>query len=81
MNPRQTKSRDEKKTLIKKYSHIPEINKIKSHKHLPHKVMHSKKLRKVVHDAKKKKDDRKRKFRQKVDNEPIKKKHIVQIDD
>lgn len=81
LHNRQKKTRQYDKALIQKFQSVPELRKIKNHKHVPKKIFQAKKLGKIMSDASNRKRKRQKEHsRQRVLNEPERKKHIVQID-
>lgn len=76
---RQQAALDTNEALKKKFEHHPEIRRIKRHRHLPKHVYNERKLKKVMLDARKRKEDNRRAHSKPgtVPIVPEKAKHVV----
>lgn len=83
MYHRQQVAMETNEALKKKFQHHPEIRRIAKHRHLPKHVYNERKLKRIMLDARKRKDDRRR-ANSKPGSVPItaeKEKHIVRIEE
>ncbi|WCJ30839.1 DDB1- and CUL4-associated factor 13 [Euphorbia peplus] len=60
LHPRERRRHEYHEALKKRYNHLPEVSRIIRHRHLPKPIYVASKLRRMVTDAEKKKEDRRR---------------------
>lgn len=77
--PREKRKHAYNNALKERYKHLPEIQRIDRHRHLPKPIYKAAKLRRTVYDAEKKREDRKRAHSAPgaVPHPPARKKRIV----
>lgn len=58
--PRERKKHEYNEAVMKRYHHLPEVKRIKRHRHIPRPIYKAGLLRRTMADAEKRKEDRRR---------------------
>ncbi|AES59575.1 putative transcription factor WD40-like family [Medicago truncatula] len=77
--PREKKKHDYHEAIKKRYRHLPEVNRIARHRHLPRPIYKASSLLRVIADAKKKKEERRKAHSApgSVTTKPLRKRRII----
>ncbi|KAL8136731.1 hypothetical protein V2J09_002732 [Rumex salicifolius] len=75
--PRERKKHEYNRALVKRYKHLPEVKRIVRHRHLPKPIFKAASLRRIMNEAERRKEDRRRAHGGASSSKPLRKKRIL----